>query len=470
MLSRLVSFWSGNGLPTTILFVVIAAAPFPFGSKANTTIAFWCVLLAVAITTLSLRDLRRQQLRILVAIIAIVICYTFVLHEQLSERPWVAPYHPIWSEISSALATSITPSASIVKNQAFFSLGAGLANIMSLSLGLVIGADRHRAQQIVRLIAYSGMAYAAFGIAYFAIDPTMILWREKLGHLENLTGTFNNRNTAAIYFGSCCVICLLLVADGIRRAGEGGAIIWRRVPHYVQRAPARLILLPFAGFGINLIAMFLTASRAGVVLSLVAMIAAVTMFFRKSFSRKLGWLIPTAVGGLLALVLLQLLGGRVGSRLGTQAFDDEGRVQVWKSTLRLIEDNPWFGTGLGTYLWSFPPYRGAQDTLAGVWSSAHSTPLEFAAELGIPLTCVIGLAWLWMIIILARGAVLRRRDIIVVIAALFTALLVFVHSTIDFTLQIPGYTIPFFALFGAGLAQSFGSEVTENKSVIQIRK
>jgi hypothetical protein len=31
------------------------------------------------------------------------------------------------------------------------------------------------------------------------------------------------------------------------------------------------------------------------------------------------------------------------------------------------------------------------------------------------------------------------------------------HSSLDFTLQIPGYSIPFFALFGVGLAQSFHS-------------
>ena len=36
-----------------------------------------------------------------------------------------------------------------------------------------------------------------------------------------------------------------------------------------------------------------------------------------------------------------------------------------------------------------------------------------------------------------------------------TATLSLLHSCLDFTLQVPGYSIPFFALFGAGLAQSF---------------
>jgi hypothetical protein len=35
------------------------------------------------------------------------------------------------------------------------------------------------------------------------------------------------------------------------------------------------------------------------------------------------------------------------------------------------------------------------------------------------------------------------------------ALLGFLHSLVDFSLQIPGYLIPFFAIVGTALAQSF---------------
>ena len=51
----------------------------------------------------------------------------------------------------------------------------------------------------------------------------------------------------------------------------------------------------------------------------------------------------------------------------------------------MIADHPWFGTGLGTFVWSFPAYRSANISLWGVWDLAHSTPLELAADLGLPL-------------------------------------------------------------------------------------
>ena len=93
----------------------------------------------------------------------------------------------------------------------------------------------------------------------------------------------------------------------------------------------------------------------------------------------------------------------------------------------------------------------------GVWTFAHSTPLELAADLGLPLTGLIGLAWLVVLVVLIRGVRIRRNDRIVPAGALAVAILMLAHSVIDFSPQNPGYAIVVFALVGAGLAQSFSS-------------
>jgi O-antigen ligase len=141
---------------------------------------------------------------------------------------------------------------------------------------------------------------------------------------------------------------------------------------------------------------------------------------------------------------------------------DEGRLETYRSTLRMIADHPWFGTGLGTFAWSFPAYRSANVSIRGVWDLAHSTPLELASDLGLPLTGLIVLAWLIVLAVLIRGVRNRRRDLIVPVAALAVAVLGLAHSAIDFSLQIPGYSIIVFALVGAGLAQSFSSNNNRN--------
>ena len=93
--------------------------------------------------------------------------------------------------------------------------------------------------------------------------------------------------------------------------------------------------------------------------------------------------------------------------------------------------------------------------MRGVWDLAHSTPLELAADLGLPLATVIGLAWIVILGVLIRGALRRRRDGIVPLAALAVALIGLLHSMVDFSLQIPGYAIVAFAVVGVGLGQSF---------------
>ncbi|MCK1434935.1 O-antigen ligase family protein [Bradyrhizobium sp. 15] len=447
--------WSWSLPAVFILFFVAASAPFPFGSTNDLSIAFWCLCLGIAVIFAPTRDLRRPHLWLLAGIGVIVAAYAFVLHEQLSDHPWAAPFQPIWKQASDLLGVPIAPSASIIKNEAFFALGAPLANILAIVLGITVGADRERARKLLWVIAISGAAYALYGVLSFLIEPTMILWRDKTAYLGSVTGTFINRNTAATYFGSCAVIWMLLILEDVRHRLPERHIEWRRLSLDLRAIPPRKVLSPLAALLICLTAMFMTTSRAGVGLSLLAMIVSTTVFLRKDLPPRTGIWISLGSGVAVALGLLQLLGGQVSSRFDSQGLVDDGRVEAWKSTLRIIADNPWFGTGMGTFQWAFPPYRSPNISISGVWDRAHSTPLELASEVGIPLTLLVAASWGGMLAILSNGVFRRRRDLVIPLAAAATAMLSLLHSCLDFTLQIPGYTIPFFALFGVGLAQSF---------------
>lgn len=447
--------WSWSWPATFILFFVVAGAPFPFGSTNDLSIAFWCLCLGIASMFAPTRFLRKPHMWMIAGVGVIVAGYAFVLHEQLSDHPWVAPFNPIWKQASDLLSVPITPSASIVKNEAFFALGAPLANILAILLGITIGAHRERARRMLWVIAISGAAYAVYGVLSFLIEPTLILWRDKTAYLGSVTGTFINRNTAAAYFGSCAMIWMLLILEDVRRRLPERHIEWRRLSRDVSELAPREILPQLAALLICLMAMFMTGSRAGVGLSLLAMIVSVTIFLRKDLPPRTGVWISLGSGIAVALGLLQLLGGRVSSRFDSQGLVDEGRIEAWKSTLHIIADNPWFGTGMGTFQWAFPPYRSPNISIRGIWDAAHSTPLELASDVGIPLALLVAVAWVIMFVILACGVFGRRRDVIIPLAASATAALSLLHSCLDFTLQIPGYAIPFFALFGAGLAQSF---------------
>jgi O-antigen ligase len=329
--------------------------------------------------------------------------------------------------------------------------------MLAVICSFIVCIDRDRARQLLLCIAWSGAAYAVYGIAAYLIDPTHIFWREKEAYRDVLTATFINRNTAAVYFGSCAVLWLLILSQQLRRRLPAGPIYWRGIPRWLLSEMPRPVILPFTMLLLCLAAMVMTNSRAGVVLSLMALIVAFVGFFYRALPRRAGVAAAVVIGGLMTLVFLQVLGGNVSGRFDVQGLSDEGRFDVYHSTLRMIADHPWFGTGLGTFVWSFPAYRSANISMWGVWDRAHSTPLELASDLGLPLAGLIVLAWLIVLGVLMRGVRKRRHDLIVPVGALVVAILGLAHSVIDFSLQIPGYAIVVFSLAGAGLAQSFSS-------------
>ncbi len=453
-----------NRISSLILFVTVAVAPLPFGSTDAAALAFWCIVLGVGVITASPRGLRSEHFPLFCLAVLVIMAYAFVLHEQLATRPWIASPHRLWHHTAEALGITITPSVSIARNQPFFSLGAPLANMLAVICSFIVCTDRNRARQLLLVIAWSGVTYAVYGIAAYLIDPIHVLWREKISHRDALTSTFMNRNTAAVYFGSCAVLWLLLLSQRLRRHLPPGLIYWKNLPHLVLTNMPRPIVLSFTMLALCLVATLMTSSRAGTVLSLMALVMAVAAFFHRDVRRHGGITTILAIGAFIVLLLLQVLGGKVSGRFDMEGLSGEGRFETYRSTLKMIADYPWFGTGLGTFAWNYPAYRSSNISMWGVWDRAHSTPLELASDLGLPLAGLIILAWLGVLVVLSRGVLTRRRDLVVPVAALTVAILALAHSAIDFSLQVPGYSILVFSLMGAGLAQSFSSNNKDNAS------
>jgi len=454
-----------NRFASLTLFAAIAGAPLLFGSRDDTTVAFWCFLLGLGLVLASPKQLRPSHRALLCGVAFVIACYALVLHEQLAAHPWVASPNPIWAKASALLGQPIPPSVSIIRGEPFYALGPPLAAVLALVLGLVIGADNGHARQALLVMAWSGVGYAVYGIWTLLFDPTAILWREKIYNLGNLTATFINRNTAAVYFGSCAVVWLVLLMARLRGQLPAGSIVWSKALRtIVSRKSGRTqIVIRFFAFFVCLAAMFLTDSRGGTLASLFAMVIAFILFFRKDLPRSINLLLAAVAAASVALLLLQLLGGNVEHRIATEGLEEQGRLATYRSTLRMIADYPWFGTGLGTFPSAFPAYRSGDISIWGVWLQAHSTPLELAAELGVPLALTIAAAWIVAIVVLLRGTRRSRRDTVAPLAALGVALAALLHTSIDFSMQIPGVAIVVFAIVGVGLAQSFDTGAFHQK-------
>lgn len=440
-----------------LLFAAATLAPLPFGSNVPSAIAFWCIVLGTCLVFAPVPSLSGGQLTLIGLAGIVVAAYALVLHEQLVEHPWLraATPHPIWHEAEAALHTPIAPIVSIARNEPWFELGRPLLCVLAVACGFLIGVEQDHARRLIKLIAWSGAAYAAYGILAHLFDPTHILWREKEAYFESVTGTFINRNTAAAYFGSCAVVWSLLLWEGARREMRPGPLDWPAMAARLFSAPPIKVIVAFAMLLLCLAAMFMTGSRAGVMFSLVALIVAFMAFFWRDLPRRAGLVTGLVGSGAVALILLQLMGGDVNARFDIGGLGGEGRLETYKATLRMIADHPWFGTGQGTFAYAFPAYRSSNVSVWGVWDMAHSTPLEIAADMGVPIAALVLVSWMVIFAVLVRGTLIRRRGLLVPAAALAISALATLHSLIDFSLQIPGYSIVALSLVGAGLAQSF---------------
>jgi O-antigen ligase len=451
-----------------VLYIALTAPPFLFGSREPIFVAWWCAILGAGLIFAPTRRLLAGHLAVLAVLAFVALCFGFVLHEQLSDHPWIANFDPIWARASETLGHPLTPSVSAIRGEPFFALGPSLANALALVLGLLVGIDAHRARRAVHIMAWAGVAYAIYGLLAFQFDPSEILWREKTAYLGNLTSTFINRNTAACYFGSCTVVWLILLMSAIRGSLPRGPINWKKALGRLQRNTPARILLRLAMLFICLTAMFLTSSRGGTLVSLVALVLTFLLYFWGDLPRGRG-LFAVLVGcAVTALVVLQIIGGRVSDRMDVSGFADEGRLSTYRSTLKIIFDHPWFGTGLGTFAAVFPAYRSSQVSMGGVWDIAHSTPLEFASEMGIPLTVIVGGVWIAALVVMFLAVWGRQRGRVVPLASLAVSLIALAHSLIDFSLQITGYSIVVFALLGVGLSQAVHESTSAGKRTVSV--
>ena len=364
---------------------IVSLAPLLYGSVDELTIAFWVGLLGVAaVLAIPSKFTRPQWIFLLIATI-VALAWGLVLHEQTSVHPWFAQAlsDPIWPQASELLGVPLPQYVTVVRNQPLFAAGAQMAAFLSLLSGFLLGDNRAYAKAVLRAFAWSGAIYAIYAISSFIWDPTVLLWREKLAYRTVLTGTFINRNTAALYFGICAIVWLLLFFKDIfgpsLRASAHTHLSSLLLHDMPRRAVLSLVL-----FVVLMSAVFMTGSRAGSLLFILAAAGVCVFALRKKHSGGKALLTLIAALALAGVILMETVGSGVKARIGPEGLTDAARLSVYRAVLRMIADHPWLGTGLGTFAWIFPIYRPGDISAFGVWDRAHSTPLEIAAEQGLP--------------------------------------------------------------------------------------
>ncbi|MDO8281214.1 MAG: tetratricopeptide repeat protein [Thermodesulfovibrionia bacterium] len=204
-------------------------------------------------------------------------------------------------------------------------------------------------------------------------------------------------------------------------------------------------------------AIFFSLSRGGVISLLVGMLCLFALFSASSGRRKNLWLISGVL--VLALSVMAWFGmGAVIERL--QTLKDpfaagKERLGVWKDIIDMIAENPWFGTGIGTFSHAFPLFK-SEHLSSLYYSHAHNDYLELTAELGIAgiisaFLCII----VFFISVTKKLVALPDKGLQAVgLGALSSCFAILVHSNTDFNFSIPSNAFLFFICSAIALIAS----------------
>jgi O-antigen ligase len=209
-----------------------------------------------------------------------------------------------------------------------------------------------------------------------------------------------------------------------------------------------------------LVALLLSGSRGGIAATVLGLLVltALTLRLRKNqFAEQREAIV--VVGVLFMAATFLAFGDVVAGKISEQGFRDESRMAVQTITIRSILAAPVLGYGYGTFKDVFPMFRDQSLSNTVAWDFAHNTSLQALQGLGLVfgsmLVASVGLL-VWRCI---KGAAARQMNETLPCVAASAAVLVGIHSLVDFSLQIQAVTLTFMALLGAGVAQSASSRV-----------
>ena len=438
------------GLMVVILATVVpfgAVDPFWFNLAALLNGLVFAATLAIPIRNLELLKVYRVALILIVSISA----YLFFQSIHFPQNVFT---NPIWETVRDLLsvrtgAISVDPAGTIA------TIPLVVHPFLIFMAALVLLQSDETALSFWKHLALAGAAIAAFGLIQRFLFPGSLLLSEKLHHLDSVTGTFVSRNSAATLFG---VVTLLIVSILIRLVQQ--LYLYKEHSHVAPQASGRgnqITLILYGGlFVIAIFALFLTGSRGGLISTFLPLLL-VVVWSALSFSSsttparvRIGFAGASAAALALAFAIF---GARSLFRL-TRSGVDEDRWCVYRSTISAIADNPWFGTGFGTFSQVFPIYRTADCGFGGAWDRAHNSFLDGYLGMGMPFAIFTAFILFYLLHVFLIGYRTRWRFRIIPLTGVAILLLVVVHSLVDFSLQIPGVAAYVAAALGVAVSVS----------------
>lgn len=449
------------------LAALIALSPLPWGSIPLWAASGWTILVCACLIAWGVAVVASPGQRIpgdgtAPAVALFAVLAACIVTQIVPSLP-VAWQHPLWQD---ARAAGLDVSGSISINR--FATGSALMKLIAAAGVFWLALATFRAsevkERVVRIIIVVQVAYALWGVIAFlhpfGFDPAA--GGAVAAFARRFRATFVNPNTYAAFANLGALCCAMML---IRVIGRG--LITDRGSAVLRRSFVKAVFenggLWLAGFVLLASASLLSASRGGIVALAAGLFVLALTHGKAAVRRRLA--LPTAIALIAAVGFgtYWLSGEKVATRWASgdvvTDLEGSGRIQFWQIALGAVEARPWLGSGFGTFDDVSVIGRPAE-LPAGRIERAHNDYLEFAAELGIPLTVV------WITILASLLLAVRQRwrtddrHAPYAALALAAAASLALHSVVDFPLQVPANAFLFACLLALALGRSSRSTIT----------
>ncbi len=283
---------------------------------------------------------------------------------------------------------------------------------------------------ILDAFVLGGLVVALYGLWQFGFDRDSLITAE--GGLLRLRSIYGSPNNVALYLGR---ILPLLAAVGLMGTENG-----RRRWLYTAA------ILPIG------LAILLSFSKGGILGGAAAFLFIFWQWQRGNGRKTWPWLIGFGAAGTAVLLLVQQI-PQLAGRLDLSGATGVFRLNLWRASLNMIADHPWFGVGLDNFLYA---YRGRY-ILDAAWQEPnlnhpHNIVLDFATRLGL-LGLVTGG---WLIWQLERALRQVRQKITAVwqpvVIGLSGALVdMLAHGLVDHSFFLVDLAFAFYLLLGTAV-------------------
>lgn len=439
-----------------ILLAMIILSPLPFGGHRPWVWGSVALVTAGLLLAWSVRAARTPDFRLLPSgiMLPLAIPFALALIWGIGQASGIAgPAHPLWTEAAAALPgfpvsghISLDPAASWAAIMRLLSL----AGVFWLTVHLT--RNPQRAETGMRMVVLACTAYACYGLLMHFAGLELILWYRKDAYLGDVTGTFVNRNAFGAFVGLGMLASMAMAVEAVNMSGrsQGGL-----------RHMAELLLVRGGGylvcFMIMATALMLSHSRGAFLSTVSASLLLIVLFVLGGVLRyraaAMAMLVLMACGGAAMVTSADVTMDRL-----METTDHHGdRAHLYELSIAAIADAPLTGHGLGAFASSFRIYRDTNLPRPVIYDFAHNVYLETLLDLGV----IAGAALILPVVIAAvRCAIAvrtrRRRQFYPAVAA-SAAVLIGLHSLVDFSIQMLGVALLFTFMLGIGVAQSWGT-------------